>query len=351
MTALSAEALLEEPRRLEDATEPPEARGLDRDEVRLLVATKQRIEQTRFFDLARFLRRGDLVVVNTSATMPAAVDGIRADSRWTVVHVSAPLEEGTWTVELREPDGSGPQVDSRDGERIELCGGARLQVLSAYPDADGYRRILRVRLDVEGTIEAYLAHFGRPISYRYVRERWPLSMYQTVFASHPGSVEMPSAGRPFTTELITDLIVRGIAVAPVTLHTAVSSQEAGEVPLPERFHVPASTARLVNHARSEGGRVVAVGTTVTRALESAAGPDGLLAPAEGWTDLVLGLDRPARVTDGLVTGWHAPEASHIKLLHAVAGVDLVERAYEAAHEEGYLWHEFGDSCLLLPDLQ
>jgi S-adenosylmethionine:tRNA ribosyltransferase-isomerase len=134
----------------------------------------------------------------------------------------------------------------------------------------------------------------------------------------------------------------------VTLHAGVSSLEPGEAPLPEPYRVPAATARLVEHTRREGGGVVAVGTTVTRALETVAGPDGTVRAGEGWTDLALGPDRPARVVGGLVTGWHEAGASHLRLLEAVAGRDLVASAYEAALEEGYLWHELGDSALLLP---
>jgi S-adenosylmethionine:tRNA ribosyltransferase-isomerase len=160
---------------------------------------------------------------------------------------------------------------------------------------------------------------------------------------------MPSAGRPFTAELITDLVTRGVAVAPITLHAGVSSLEYDEVPIAERFTVPAPTARLVNATRREGGRVIAVGTTVTRALESVAAPTGVVSPGTGWTDLILGPDRPARVVDGLVTGWHEPGASHLLLLEAVAGAELVQDAYDAALAERYLWHEFGDSCLLLPE--
>jgi S-adenosylmethionine:tRNA ribosyltransferase-isomerase len=176
----------------------------------------------------------------------------------------------------------------------------------------------------------------------------PLIEYQTVFAREPGSAEMPSAGRPFTAELVVDLVTRGIGVAPITLHTGVSSQEPGEPPQSEPFRVPESTARAVNATRAWGGRVVAVGTTVTRALESATDEAGIVRAARGWTDLVLGPNRPARVVNGLVTGWHAPGASHLDLLEAVAGPDLVERAYRAAVRQRYLWHEFGDSCLLLP---
>jgi S-adenosylmethionine:tRNA ribosyltransferase-isomerase len=201
---------------------------------------------------------------------------------------------------------------------------------------------------VEGGAVAYLERWGRPIRYAYLPAPFPLADYQTVFAREPGSAEMPSAGRPFTTELVTDLVTRGIGIAPITLHTGVSSQDAGEPPQPERYAVPETTARAVNLARAWGGRVVAVGTTATRALESAADRTGLVRGRTGWTDLVLGQDRPALVVNGLITGWHAPGASHLDLLAAVAGADLVDRAYEEAVRARYLWHEFGDSCLLLP---
>jgi S-adenosylmethionine:tRNA ribosyltransferase-isomerase len=197
-------------------------------------------------------------------------------------------------------------------------------------------------------VVAYLRRTGRPIRYGYVPAPVALADYQTVFAREPGSAEMPSAGRPFTAGLVVDLVARGVDVAPVTLHTGVSSQEAGEPPQRERFAVPPTTARRVNAARAHGARVVAVGTTVTRALESAAGGDGTVRAAAGWTDLVLGPRRPARVVTGLVTGWHPPGASHLDLLEAVAGAELVQQAYDAALRERYLWHEFGDSCLLLP---
>jgi len=329
------------------AAEPPEARGIKRDEVRLLVGSARGFEHAIFRDVGRLLAPGDLLVVNTSRTLPAAVDAQR-EGQAIVVHFSAPLNDGSWTVELRAVDGSGPLLDGARGEVIETGGGGRLEILCAYLGIEGRSRIQRVDVQVsDGSVEDYLARAGRPISYSHVSERWPLSMYQTVFASVPGSAEMPSAARPFTNELVTELVSRGIVLAPVVLHAGVSSLEAGETPLPERYRVPASTARLVNHTREAGGRVVAVGTTVTRALESAADGD-VVKPSDGWTDLVLGSDRPARVVDGLITGWHAPDASHRWLLEAVAGRGSVDRAYATASEAGYLWHEFGDSCLLLP---
>jgi S-adenosylmethionine:tRNA ribosyltransferase-isomerase len=328
-----------------NADAPPEARGLERDEVRLLVAGTA-VADAVFRDLPGFLQPGDLVVVNRSATLPAALDGQRADGSPVVVHLASPLDDGTWVVEVRPPAPSyGPVTDVRVGERIGLPTGAWLQVLQTLP---GQVRLHRAAVAVEGPVTALLERCGRPISYAHVPQRWPLSAYQTVFAAEPGSAEMPSAGRPFTPRTVTDLARRGVIVAPVTLHTGVSSPEVGEPPNPERFDVPASTAALVNHVRSRGGRVVAVGTTVTRALETVAAPDGTVTPGRGWTDLVLGGDRPARAVTGLVTGWHEPGASPVQLLEAVAGAALVATAYDEARRLGYLWHEFGDSCLLLP---
>jgi S-adenosylmethionine:tRNA ribosyltransferase-isomerase len=324
------------------ATEPPPLR----DGVRLLVAEAGGVEHASFSEIGKFLAAGDLVVVNTSATLAAAVDGSRAGGP-VEVHFSAELDDGSWVVEVR-PAGAptGPVGDLRPGEVISLDDGAALIV--GQPRPAGQARLWEARPRIDGGVRWFLTRHGRPIRYGYVPRPWPLPEYQTVFAREPGSAEMPSAGRPFTAQVVTDLVTRGVAVAPVVLHTGVSSQEPGEPPQPERFRVPAATARLVNSTRGAGGRVIAVGTTVTRALESAAGQDGSVRPRQGWTDLVLGPARPARAVTGLVTGWHAPGASHLALLAAVAGPGLVGRAYAEAVRAGYRWHEFGDSCLLLP---
>ncbi len=329
------------------ATEPPQ----ERDGVRLLVARDgAAIEHRGFRDLPDALAPGELVVVNTSDTEPAAVDGTRDDGRPVVLHVSGPHRAGGHVVELRTPDG-GRVGDARAGERVHLPAGVTATLLAAVPGA-APGRLWQAVVPVEGGLRGWLAVTGRPIAYSHLRGRWPLADHRTVFATPVpgefGSAEMPSAGRPFTAPVLAGLRARGIGTATLVLHTGVSSPEAGEEPQPERFRVPADTAAAVNAVRDSGGRVVAVGTTVTRALESAAGPDGRVAAAGGWTDLVLGPHRPARVVDALVTGWHEPEASHLLLLEAVAGPDLVGRAYAAAVERGYLWHEFGDSCLLLP---
>jgi S-adenosylmethionine:tRNA ribosyltransferase-isomerase len=326
-----------------EASAPPTVR----DGVRMLIAHRGGIEHARFAQLGEFLSVGDLVVVNTSATLAAAVDGTRGGAMRVTVHFSTGLPDSTWVVEVRPArDATGPITDIKAGETIGLPDDIRLVLLAPHPH--GQRRLWQAAIGLEGAVPAYLARHGRPIRYSYVPGPVPLSDYQTVFAREPGSAEMPSAGRPFTPELVTDLVTRGVSIAPITLHTGVSSQEPGEPPQREWFRVPEPTARQVNMTRAWGGRVVAVGTTVTRALESAADAAGVVGERSGWTDLVLGPQVPSRVVGGLITGWHAPGASHLKLLEAVAGAELVDRAYAEALRARYLWHEFGDSCLLLP---
>jgi S-adenosylmethionine:tRNA ribosyltransferase-isomerase len=335
-----------------EAHEPPEARGLRRDGVRLLVARAGRVAHHRFRDLAQHLEPGDVLVVNTSATLPAALDAVRpgpAGERSVVVHVGGELDDGRWVVEARRVDGTGPERDVVPGEVLRLAGGMRLTVEDSYPGGGRpASRLWAARPAVRGERTAYLGRHGRPVSYGYLRDRQPLAEYGTLFSREPGSAEMPSAARPFTADVLVDVVARGVVVVPVVLHCGLSSPDAGEPPVPERFAVPPVTARLVSDAVAGGRRVVAVGTTAVRALESAAGPDGRVGPASGWTDLVVDRTRPARVVRGLVTGWHAPRASHLSLLEAVAGPDLVRDAYRAALAQGYLWHEFGDSCLFLP---
>ncbi|MGO4256335.1 S-adenosylmethionine:tRNA ribosyltransferase-isomerase [Marmoricola sp. RAF53] len=336
------------------APAPAEARGLERDGVRLLVASSEGIEHTEFRHLADHLRAGDLLVVNDSATVAAELDAA-GPAGPVVVHLAAPLEDGSWVVEVRTaPYAARAVLDLDRGSRF-VAGPVVLELRAPYPETGSSptgRGNRLWRASVDGPLDAHLVAHGRPIAYGYLPRRYPLSAYQTVFGTRPGSAEMPSAARPFTPRVITDLVARGVTIAPVTLHTGVSSQEAGEAPQAERFAVPESTARLVNAVRAGGGRVVAVGTTVTRALESAVGPgagtDGRVVASSGWTGRVVTPAAPPRVVDGLVTGWHDPQASHLLLVEAVAGPALSQAAYDAAVAGGYLWHEFGDSALLLP---
>lgn len=341
------------------ATEPAEYRGLERDEIRLLAAARDTVEHRRFRDLPDLLEPGDLLVINTSPTLPAALAADLGDGERRPLHVSTPLldsggHEGDWVIEVRAADNSGPEWGLTAGAAVSIPGGRRLRLLAAYPDPAANRsRLWRAAVTPGMAHASYLRRYGRPITYGYQSRTFPLADYQTVYAldaaSEPvGSAEMASAGRPFTTQVLSRAMARGIAVAPIVLHAGVASPEAHEPPTPERFAVPEVTGRLVMATHAAGGRVVAVGTTVVRALETAARPNGTVPATQGWTDLVLGPGRRPRVVDALISGLHEPEASHLLLLEAVVGPELVAQAYTAAVAEGYLWHEFGDSMLFLP---
>ncbi|MEJ7635125.1 S-adenosylmethionine:tRNA ribosyltransferase-isomerase [Aeromicrobium sp.] len=343
---------------------PAEARGLRRDDVRLLVANGHRVSHARFGDVAEHLEPGDLVVVNVSQTIAGELDAVLSDRERAgepvVVHVATDLRDGTWVVEIRtSPDAARAVLHARAGQLLTLAGvgGAKaFTLLDPYPRAASSptgvgSRLWRAAYSGAEALSAVLARVGRPIAYGYLDQRYPIEDYQTIFGTTPGSAEMPSAARPFTPEVVTRLVSRGIAIAPIVLHTGVSSQEVGEAPQPEWFEVADSTARLVNATRAGGGRVIAVGTTVTRALESAViGMPGraVLEPAAGWTSRVVSREAPPRVVDGLITGWHDPAASHLLLVESVAGSRLTQQAYDAAVDAGYHWHEFGDAALLLP---
>jgi S-adenosylmethionine:tRNA ribosyltransferase-isomerase len=332
-----------------EASEPPEARGLRRDEVKLLVGRRQSLElrHARFVDLPLFLESGDLLVVNTSATLPAAVDVLGPDGIVLLMHVSTTLPAGLTIVELRRPaqPASLPWSGGRSGMTVSLPGGATAELLAPY-GAPG--RLWIAVMHLPEPLPRWLTRHGRPIRYRHVVRDWPLACYQTVFAIEPGSAEMPSAARPFTAELVAGLVASGVQVAPLLLHTGVSSQEVHELPYPEYYRVPAATAQLVNLTRNDGGRIIAVGTTVVRALETVADARGRVHPGDGWTDTVITAQRGVRAVDGLITGWHEPAATHLAMLEAIAGRPLLERSYTEAVARGYHWHEFGDSHLILP---
>src|SRR5919197_1368489 len=293
----SVPALLE----LLEGDTTPEERGLARDDVRMLVARGDgRLVHARARDLPDFLDPGDLVVINTSATLPAALPARRADGMQLELRLSTPLPgvaaerraegagracEARWVVELRR--GEDPFSGARTGDALDLPAGARAHLEAPYLSGP---RLWAARLELPEPLMAYLARHGAPIRYRYVPTAHPLADYQTAYAVEPGSAEMPSAGRPLTPAVLTALVAKGVSVAPLILHTGVSSPE----------------------------------------------------PGEGWTALVVTPERGVRAVDGLITGWHEPEASHLDMLHAVAGRRLVERSYAAALQAGYLWHEFGD---------
>jgi len=324
-----------------EAHDPPEARGLPRDAVRMLVSRRAsgEISQHGFADLPGLLLPGDLLVINTTATLPAHV----RVSAELAVHFSGPRPDGSWLTELRLVSGKTtvPNGHGYPGQRLSLPGGAVLTLEDRVTN-----RLWRARLSV--AVVPYLLRYGKPIRYSYVPREWPLSYYQTVFAREPGSAEMPSASRPFSPSALTRLVAAGVLIAPLTLHCGVSSLEGDEDPYPEPYDVPPATADLVNHVRARGGRVIAGGTTVVRALETVAAADGRVAAGAGWTSHVVTPETGVRAVDGLLTGLHEPRSSHLRMLAAFAGPDLLSRCYQAAIDAGYLWHEFGDVHLLLP---
>ena len=340
-----------------EATAPPEERGRSgRDDVRLLLGGRGpqgelTVGHHAFRELPQLLLPGDVLVVNVSATLPAAVDGrVAGSGAPVVVHFSTRRSRHRWVVELRTPDGHGSTRErgQSDGAvTVRLAGGASLRLLEGVGP-----RLWAAEFAVPDPL-AYLAAHGRAIRYAYTDADRPIAAYQTVFARppaevHGGSAEMPSAARPFTAELVARLVSRGVQIVPITLHTGVASLESHEPPYAEWFEVPEPTVRAVRAAKRAGSRVVAVGTTAVRALESAADADGLLCAASGWTELVITPQRGVRVVDGLLTGLHEPRASHLLMLEAIAGRPLLDLSYAEALRERYLWHEFGDLHLLLP---
>ncbi len=332
-----------------EAAEPPEARGLTRDSVRMLVSRRGsgEITSSSFIFLSRFLEPGDLLVVNTSGTLPAALDAVAADGTALAVHLSTQLDKARWVVEPRRIAGATTErwTGPPPPRGLRLAGTASMTLEHPYGDEG---RLWTARLDLGQRTLTWLAVHGRPIRYGYVDRPWPIEMYQNVYATEPGSAEMPSAGRPFTPDAITRLVAKGVGVAPLVLHTGVASLEADELPYPERVRVPESTAEWVNAAHRGGHRVIAVGTTVVRALETSVTGRGVVGAYDGWSDLVVTPGHGVRVVDGMITGWHEPASSHLMMLEAIAGRPLLADSYRAAVAEGYRWHEFGDSHLILP---
>jgi S-adenosylmethionine:tRNA ribosyltransferase-isomerase len=345
------------------AAAPPEARGLARDSVRLMVAGPGGIEHRVASALPAILRAGDVLVLNTSETLPAALRGVTGGGEPVEIHLSTVDRTGSyadalagtrsgWVVEVRRagPLGGEQSYQDRTGVLIRLAGGGTLRVDGSAPVAgSAHSRLWSARITTPAPLLPYLREHGEPIRYRYVSAPWPLSAYRNEYADTPGSVELPSAGRAITRRMLRRLRARGIQLGTLTLHCGVSSVESADPPYPEWFEVPPATADVVNEARWSGRRVIAVGTTVVRALESVAEPRGFVRPGSGWTDLVVAPARGVSTVDGLLTGWHEPQASHHAMLAAVASPELIHASYQAALSAGYLWHEFGDLHLLLRD--
>ncbi len=348
-----------------EAGEPPEARGLGRDEVRLMVSYlgNDRVVHSSFTNLPDFLDAGDTLVINTSGTMNAALPAWYTDGTPVTVHLSTHLPAELWVVELRSSPDNEPVLDGKSGMVLTLPEGASIVLQTPYlsekrNQIGGNNRLWVSTLDLPVSLNEYLERHGSPIRYNYVRESWPSSYYQTVYATEVGSAEMPSAGRAFTPELITRLVAKGVRILPLLLHTGVASLEDDEPPYEEFYRVSPETAAAVNAARETGRRIVAVGTTVVRALETVTDRDGVTHPGEGWTDLYITPERGIRSVNAMLTGLHEPRSTHLSMLEALTGStspcslpttgrEHLEIAYSEALDRGYLWHEFGDLHLIL----
>jgi S-adenosylmethionine:tRNA ribosyltransferase-isomerase len=337
-----------------EAAEPPEARGLARDEVRLMVSrvSTNQVLHTRFRQIGDFLQPGDLVVLNTSGTLNSALPALRADGTPLELHLSTHLPDERWLVEMRayqnsQKTSTRPFYEARHGEMLALPAAAGVTLHAPYRPEQANLRLWVATLSLPGPLHPYLNEHGFPIRYSYITQGWPLSYYQTVYATEPGSAEMPSAGRAFTAELLTRLIASGVQVAPLLLHTGVASLEENEPPYEEYYRVPEETARLVNAAHVAGQRVIAIGTTVVRALETVTDASGLTHAGEGWTDMIITPQRGIRAINGLLTGLHEPRSTHLAMLEALSNRKHLQIIYREALKERYLWHEFGDIHLLL----
>ncbi len=337
------------------AKEPPERRGIRRDQVRLLMIdrTTGRIEHTRFDKIDNYLHAGDLLVFNSSRTLPASLRGCECSATHgpcMEVRLAERLSDGSWLAllvcEQGDPFGCGLRV----GMQIEFAEGLAATVLER--DAN-ISRLWKLRFSISGTeLIDLIYRLGKPIRYEYVSAPWDLDYYQTVYATEPGSAEMPSAGRAFTWKLLLDLKRRDIGSAYVVLHAGLSSYLDDELDRQhpaseEEYFVNRVTARKINQARERGGRVIAVGTTVVRALESAANENGNVTEVHGYTRLKIERQYQLRSVDGLLTGLHEPEASHLDLLSAFLSPEKIRAAYNEAIVRKYLWHEFGDLNLIL----
>lgn len=348
-----------------EAGEPPEARGLARDQVQLMVShySDDRIVHTRFAQFAHWLQAGDVLALNTSGTMKAALPVQRADGAKLELHLSTRLPADLWIVELRRPSqhATQPFYDGQAGEQLALPGGGLLTLLTPHNPVqrlasswqsvfltNHHIRLWIAALQLPLPLADYLQQFGSPIRYNYVHTPWPIEYYQTVFANEIGSAEMPSAGRAFTPEIITQLAAKGVHIAPLILHTGVASLGDDERPYEEYYRVPPETANIVNGARQSGKRIIAVGTTVVRALETVTDESGVTYAGEGWTDVIITPRRGIRAVNGLLTGLHEPGASHLAMLEALCGRRHLQITYQQALAQHYLWHEFGDLHLILP---
>jgi S-adenosylmethionine:tRNA ribosyltransferase-isomerase len=331
-----------------EAHEPPEYRGLRRDQVRMMVIPRYEGApiHDRFDALGDYLKSGDLLVANKSRTLPGLLRARDQRGEAVEVRLAQRRSERRWDALLLD----GRTHIGKQGMLLDFGQDLLARVDERRRDLPFLWRLQFNRCCLD--LLDHIYRLGEPVRYTYVKDALPIDLYQTVYASEPGSVEMPSAGRAFTWELLLKLKWQGIGFASLLLHTGLSSTRDDQVDAThpnydEEFEVSESTARVVNETRMRGGRVIAVGTTVVRALETVARADGTVRAGEGRTRLLIDSKYMLKAVDGLVTGLHEPKASHLHLLSAIVEPLRLQLAYLEAIDKGYLWHEFGDMNLIM----
>ncbi|RHW42059.1 S-adenosylmethionine:tRNA ribosyltransferase-isomerase [Neobacillus notoginsengisoli] len=325
-----------------NASAPPERRGVRRDHVRMMVLSKETGHacHDQFYHLDRYLASGDVLVLNNSRTIPAILKGRAASTSLELeIRLARKIDDRRWHALLVSTEGV------KEGETIVFSAQLQGVVEKTTPDSP----LSMIRFSKSGTsLFNEIYSIGEPVRYEYIEDPWDLDYYQTVFASHPGSVEMPSAGRAFTWEMLFKLRKKGVKITFIQLHTGLSyflNDRWDHHPSKntEQYIVPTESWNEIISAKLSGKRVIAAGTTVVRALETAIETNEL----SGWTNLYIHPGYQLKVADGILTGLHEPEASHLAMLSAFISQEKLCQAYQEAVEEKYLWHEFGDMNLIL----
>lgn len=328
---------------------PTEERKLRRDEVRLLVTDKAcQTEHTTFNHLPSFLNSGDVLVVNTSATIASALPVLLPGGQEGRLHISTKLTDEKRLIEVREVRGNKTirWKQGAAGMVLQLAPDATVTLKQKFYNNNQWLHLWIADFKTDQSLKTWQAANAKPIQYEKLDRQYPLSYYQTFFSFHPGSAEMPSAGRGFTPELVEMLLKKGVVLAPVLLHTGVSSLEENETPYPEYMEINPVSAAIINAAKSQARRVIAVGTTCVRAVETAVNNEGLVMPYRGNTELFINRGYSMKIVDGLLTGFHEPKASHLNILQSIGGFEQIDIAYQQAIKAGYYWHQFGDLHLI-----
>lgn len=330
---------------------PTEERGIARDQVNFMVTSKDgnSIEHAKFYQFDEWLQAGDVLVVNTSGTQAAALPIQLPNNRKGRLHFSTKINNSSWLVEIREliDNKTHRWKEGHEGLSLSLSDGGKIKLKRRFYKNRELLNLWLIDVELDEDLNTYLNKYGEAIKYDGLDKTYPLSYYQTYFSFEPGSSEMPSASRGFTQGLIDRLIAKGVIFAPILLHTGVSSLEENEKPYPEYMEVSPISASVINAAKQQGKRVIAVGTTGIRAVESATNEKGQVIPFKGHTDLYIDADYQMKIADGLLTGFHEPQASHLHMLQSIASFEHLEKAYQAALNQSYYWHEFGDLHLIL----